>query len=83
MDNEDETNSVVATLPENHSVTREQIFADKAEKRKEYAKASFESKLEDLWRLQVIAYELSKSAGRETFLPWHTTEVDGKLVLND
>lgn len=76
MGNEDEEQA-------NCSVSREQIFAAKAEMRKVYAKASFESKLQDLWRLQLIAYEMSKSAGREAFLPWHTIEVDGKLVLDE
>jgi hypothetical protein len=57
-------------------ITREEIFQAKAEQRKVKAKASFESKLQDLLRLQRINFVMKKAAGRKAPRPWNMSEAE-------
>lgn len=59
-------------------MTGEEIFQQKAEQRKVFAKAPIEEKLQDLLRLQRIAYVMARSAGRKPPIPWHTPELEEK-----
>jgi hypothetical protein len=51
-------------------LTNEEIYRRKAAQRKKFAKATIESKLQNLVRLQQIAYAMAKSSGREASRPW-------------
>jgi hypothetical protein len=57
-------------------LTSEEIFRRKAEQRKASAKAPIEEKLQDLMRLQRIAYVMAKAAKRKPPIPWHMNESD-------
>jgi hypothetical protein len=61
---------------EHEPLTSEEIFRRKAEQRKVFAKAPIEEKLQDLMRLQRIAYVMAKAAKRKPPIPWHMNESD-------
>jgi hypothetical protein len=55
----------------NGNVSREDIYAAKAESRRQRAADSFDSKLVSLVRMQMMNYEVAGAAGRSARKPWH------------
>jgi hypothetical protein len=58
----------------NRPVTLEDILRSKAEQRTVKARASFESKLQSLLRLQRMNYALKRAGGRQASRPWSMSE---------
>jgi hypothetical protein len=54
----------------------ENIVETKAEYRKARAAESFDKKLVDLVRLQMMNHSLSQSAGKASRRPWHADDPD-------
>ena len=55
-------------------LTNEEIYRLKDEQRKAFAKAPIEEKLQDLLRMQRIAYAMAKSSGRTAPRPWNMSQ---------